>query len=704
MTHQLIVCEKPSAAQKIAYALGEGRVRRVGSRWIPAYRFERGGNTVTVVSALGHLYAVGQQSAGWSFPIFNLSWFPLYEVERKAKRTKAWIEAISKFAEGADSFVSACDYDTEGSLIAYMILKHACGGGDAKARRMKFSTLTKDDLQAAYREMMGTLDYPVAWAGMTRHELDWIFGVNVSRAMMDSYSRSGGGFEVLSAGRVQSPALYILYKRENSICLHVPDPFWVIGAEAEVSGAVLPAAYKDRAVFSKAAADAIAERCNGAIGNITSVIEKDKMIPPPVPFDLGGLQLEAYRLFGFTPSRTQKIAEKLYLGALISYPRTSSQKLPPSLNLPGILRSLARNPLYGTIVEGLMSGGGPPRPREGKKSDPAHPAIHPTGSPPVRLGREEFRVYDLIVKRFLAAFGQPAFKRVREAEIDCGNGDLFMVSGEEVTDAGWTEIYRPYSYLKESPVPDMKAGEKAKMQKVWAEQRYTQPPPRFNPSSILRLMERNGLGTKSTRAEILDTLYRRGYIQGGKIAVTELGFGVIRMLRKFFPELVSVELTRKLEGEMEEIEAGTKSAQEVMIDALDEARKVYAKIVSRYGEVGDGLSAVVGMLKESRRTIGVCPKCVGGKLIIIYSRKTGKRFIGCSNYSGGCRFTLPLPQRGKIAPSQGVCRVCGYPIVEVRGLGRRVWRLCVNVECESKSKSKSKSNGRKDVPDLREPK
>jgi ssDNA-binding Zn-finger/Zn-ribbon topoisomerase 1 len=112
----------------------------------------------------------------------------------------------------------------------------------------------------------------------------------------------------------------------------------------------------------------------------------------------------------------------------------------------------------------------------------------------------------------------------------------------------------------------------------------------------------------------------------------------------------------------------------------------------------------VGMLKESRRTIGVCPKCVGGKLIIIYSSKTGKRFIGCSNYSGGCRFTLPLPQRGKIAPSQGVCRVCGYPIVEVRGLGRRVWRLCVNVECESKSKSKSKSNGRKDVPDLREPK
>jgi DNA topoisomerase-1 len=135
-----------------------------------------------------------------------------------------------------------------------------------------------------------------------------------------------------------------------------------------------------------------------------------------------------------------------------------------------------------------------------------------------------------------------------------------------------------------------------------------------------------------------------------------------------------------------------------MIAAIDEARKVYEKIIERYGEVGDGLTAVVGMLKESRRTIGACPRCGSGRLVIIYSRKTGKRFIGCSSYSSGCRFSLPLPQRGRITPSQGKCKVCGFPIIEVRGLSRKVWRLCVNVDCESKKKECEY------MPDLREPK
>ncbi|HRR55227.1 MAG TPA: DNA topoisomerase, partial [Candidatus Methanomethylicus sp.] len=346
MAKQLIICEKPSAAMKVAYALGEGGVKRVGGRFFPAFSLKRGANQITVVSALGHLYALAQQSIGWSYPVFNIGWMPINEVERGMARAKAWIGAIAKYAEGADEFVSACDYDTEGSLIAFNILRYACRGADAKARRMRFSTLTKQDLVAAYEGMSGELDAPVIEAGRARHELDWIFGVNVSRALMDSQIRAGGGYEVLSAGRVQSPTLYALYRRENGIKLHVPDPYWVIAAEVEVAGWRVPADYAEGRVLSLKEADGIVRRCNGAEGVVSRVSGKRTAIPPPAPFDLGTLQSEAYRHFGFSPSRTQKVAEKLYLNALISYPRTSSQRLPPSLGYARILEGLSKNRHY----------------------------------------------------------------------------------------------------------------------------------------------------------------------------------------------------------------------------------------------------------------------------------------------------------------------------------------------------------------------
>jgi DNA topoisomerase-1 len=688
MPHQLIICEKPSAAWKIAYALGGGRTKRRTVKGVPVYRFERDGREVTVVPALGHLYAVSQQSVGWSFPVFNLGWVPIYEVNRKrGGKMRTWIEVISRLAKDADSFVSACDFDTEGSLIAYMILKHACGGADAKAGRMKFSTLTRTDLMAAYDNMMGRLDLERIGAGKTRHELDWIFGVNVSRALMDSLSRSSGKFEVLSAGRVQSPTLYILYRREVAVNLHVPDPFWTIGAEVGIKGKIFPAAYELKAIFSRGDAEDVAGRCNGSKGTVKDIKAGEAMIPPPPPFDLGGLQSEAYRLFGYTPSKTQRVAERLYLNALISYPRTSSQKLPRSLNFEGLIRSLGRNPNYRELADELLSSGRPLRPREGSKTDPAHPAIHPTGN--VFGGghdRDEFRVYDLIVKRFLATFGEWASKKITEMTIVCGEGDLFKVRGEKVEEAGWMRYYHPYASLRDFSIPEVAVGEEVDMKRVWVEDRFTSPPPRFNPNSVLKYMERNGLGTKATRAEILDTMYRRGYIQGLKIGVTDLGFAVISILRKFFPELISVELTRKMEKDMEGLETGTKRTDEVVTEAIDEIKPVFDKIISEYDRVGEELVKVMDFLREGRRTLGKCPGCREGNLVVIYSRKTGKRFVGCTNYSNGCRFSLPLPQRGRITPAGRVCRTCGYPIVEVRGLSARVWRLCINDKCPSKEK------------------
>ncbi|MCQ5376906.1 MAG: DNA topoisomerase I [Candidatus Methanomethylicia archaeon] len=683
LERQLIICEKPSAAEKIAFALGGAGVRRSRRGKVPVYRFELEGKEVTVVPSIGHLYAAAQQGPGWSFPMFSLVWAPIHEVERRASGSRAWIRAISDLAAQADSFVSACDLDTEGSLIAYMILLHACRGADSRARRMRFSTLTRQDLQAAYAGMTSTLDYGAAEAGKARHELDWIFGVNVSRALMDSYSRTGSSFEVLSAGRVQSPVLYALAKREAAIRLHLPDPFWLIGAEAEVGGGIVQARLRGGKVLSKREGEEIASRCSGAKAVVSRITEREVVIPPPFPFDLGTLQSEASRIFGFHPSRTQKIAEKLYLEALISYPRTASQKIPPSINCVQILRGLAGSDYYREMAEEILASGRT-RPREGKKSDPAHPAIHPTGALPRSIGRDEGKVYDLVVKRFLAAFGEAAVQAQATIELECSSGDVFVADGKATKEDGWTRFYKPYAFLKEALLPKASVGDGAKILTAWAEGRFTAPPPRFTASSAIRFMERNGLGTKSTRAEVLDTLYRRGYIDGWKISVTELGFGVTRILKKFFPDLVSIELTRRLEEEIEGIGSGERRATEVVLKGIDLAKGVCEKMIDKYEEVGDELSKVVRKLREERRTLGPCPECKSGMLIITHSRKSGKRFVGCNNYKNGCRVTMPLPQRGRITPSKSTCKVCGYPIIEVRGFGKRPWRLCVNNRCGSK--------------------
>lgn len=704
MPHQLIICEKPSAAAKIAYALAERRPRLERRGGVPVYTFERGGRTVVVVPALGHLYSVAQGSAGWSFPIFDVGWAPLYEVSRKARRTRAWLEVISGLAREAESFVSACDFDTEGSLIAYMILKHACAGADTRAGRMKFSTLTKGDLVASYEGMMEKLDYGVIFAGKARHELDWIFGVNVSRALMDSLRSGGGSFEVLSAGRVQSPTLAELKRREEEINLHLPDPFWLVRAEAETvcggspglgsggrrggAGEVFPAAYMpDPAgsgqVLSLREAERVVGECNGSPAAVMSVDGSEVRIPPPPPFSLGDLQGEAYRLLGMSPFRTQKVAESLYLDALISYPRTSSQRLPPSIDCRRILRGLEMSPCYRKYARELLCREGQLRPRQGRATDSAHPAIHPTGNVPGRRMRgDESRLFDLIVRRFLAAFGECALKGVTVISLDC-RGHRFEARGERMTCEGWTRYYGPHFRFRETPLPKVSAGDGVLMRRVWHEERFTEPPPRFNMSSIIGFMERNGIGTKATRATILENMYRRGYITGARISVTELGLAVVEVLERFFPALASVELTRRVEGSMEEIEAGKRSPESVVMEAVSGIKPVFEKIISDYERVGEDLGRVLSVLRERRRALGPCPAC-GGRLVVINSKRSGKRFVGCTGYGEGCRLTMPLPQNGFISATGKRCKACGFPVIEVRGRGRRAWRLCINVGCPSK--------------------
>jgi Topoisomerase IA len=275
--------------------------------------------------------------------------------------TKDYVRAIKKLAKNADSYIHACDYDTEGTLIGYNALKYACGQKDlSKISRMKFSTLTKKDLLEAYENRI-ELDMNQVDTGIARHVLDYYFGVNISKALMKSVSRAKHKYLKLSAGRVQTPTLSILVEREKEIKEFVPEPYWLIKAIIEGD---IEVNHVDGKIFDKARADEIMAKCKGKDAIVDRIALSNSTTKPPVPFNLGGLQSEAYNVFGFSPKKTQSIAQNLYTSGYTSYPRTSSEKLPESLDFKSIFSQLSRDAEFRPHISKLPSK---LKPNNGKK-------------------------------------------------------------------------------------------------------------------------------------------------------------------------------------------------------------------------------------------------------------------------------------------------------------------------------------------------
>jgi DNA topoisomerase-1 len=413
---------------------------------------------------------------------------------------------------------------------------------------------------------------------------------------------------------------------------------------------------------------------------------------------LGSLQAEAYKFLGFAPSRTLSIAERLYLGALISYPRTGSQKIPPSIEPRGILKQLARirkyEPLATLILrkEKLI-------PNQGTKEDPAHPPITPTGALPPEhgLSEPESRIYDLVVRRFMSIYADSSMSETSRATIEI-NGESFYLEGRRTIEKGWLKFYEPYLQNEETSLPKIGLGQVIENIKEHIEERFTKPPSRYNPSTLLKLMEEQEIGTKATRAEIIDTLNRRGYVSGDKVGITTLGFAIVDVLRNHSPQILSVDMTRQLEADMEKIQFGEARGEEVISRTVGFLDPLLKNFKAKEKEIGIALDEA---LKESLRkssTLGNCPVCKTGELVVIRSRKTGKRFVGCTNYrDGNCRFSAPIPQSGTIQVTGRRCRSCGFPTIIIRLKGRRPWQLCINLDCKKNGRNEVKSNT-KDQP------
>lgn len=679
LMYELIITEKPNAAKRIADALADGKPIKESYQSVPYYKVTHGKKDIVVACAVGHLYGLAEkEKKGWRFPVFDIEWKPVSETSKSSKFTKKYLDTIKKLCKNANHFTIATDYDQEGEVIGLNIMRYACKQKDAS--RMKFSTLTKPDLVKAYENKMPHLDWGQAEAGETRHSLDWINGINYSRALTSAI-KSTGSFKLMSTGRVQGPALKIIVDREKKIRAFKPTPFWQIELIGEYNKQDVTAWHKTDKFWEKAEADRVIEKTRNAKEAKVGRIEKKQFNQmPPFPFDLTSLQVEAYRCFSISPKETLSIAQELYTSGLMSYPRTSSQQLPPAIGYEKILNDLSGQKQYNELAKKLLKK---PKlmPNNGKKTDPAHPAIFPTGIGAKGLNEREAKIYDLVVKRFLATFAEHAVRETIIVEINC-NDEVFIAKGTRTIEKGWHIYYAPYVKLEEVELPSMNENDKIKVRKIELLAKETQAPKRYTPASIIKELEKRNLGTKATRSEIVDTLFNRGYVQGKAIEATNLGISTVETLEKYCPKILDEELTRHFEIEMENIREMKQKKENILEDAKDAITKIIADFKKHEKEIGAELSKANMETRNEMEFLGICPVCKEGNITMRRGRFGS--FAACNKYPD-CKTIFSLPKNAFIKPAKKNCDVCGFPKVLAIKKAKQPMEFCLNPKCPSKN-------------------
>ena len=626
----LIVTEKPNVAERIANCLGKASRKRHGD----VSYFEVG--DYVVAAAVGHIYGLRERNSnGWTYPVFDVEWAPSYQTGKDSDFTKKYLDTIKSLAKDCTQFVNACDYDVEGEVIGYNVIKHGCKADPVgeHVKRVKYSTLTNESILKAF-EHIGPIDAGLAYAGLTRHTLDWYWGINLSRALTNAARK--GTYTTLSIGRVQGPTLKILATREHSILAFKSEPYWEVEMLCRKGEDF--SAMHDAGKF-KSAQDAKKAKGNcGPKAVVSDVESKKQRQPAPHPFDLTTLQLEAYKHLGIDPRRTLEIAQNLYTNAFISYPRTSSQQIPDDIDCRKIVSQLQSQAEYKELC-GTLLAKKDLKPAKGEKTDHAHPAIHPTGEAPTHLDEYNRKIYDLIVRRFLAAFGDDAVRQTVTAKLD-NSGEHFTAKGITTIEKGWHVYYGPYAKFEENELPHLTKGDIVDVKDVLVHEKETQPPKRYTPASIIKEMEKRNLGTKATRSNIVDILFKRGYVNGKSMEVTQLGLSVVDALDKYCPEVLSEELTRKFEEEMDKITEGKLTSEKVLEEGKEALTHILTEIKTNEEKIGQELTKSIRDSKRKLNSVGKCPKC--GEDLVMRSGKLG-HFIGCSGYPK-CRYATNLSE------------------------------------------------------------
>ncbi|HEX2435373.1 MAG TPA: DNA topoisomerase I [Solirubrobacterales bacterium] len=690
----LIITEKNNSARKIAEILGDG-VKSDKSYKVPYYTWSDSDGDHMTIGLKGHVLNP-------AFPDGYSNWqkTDLHELIDadliKEPTDKNVLRALRKVAKDADSVVIATDFDREGELIGLEALTEVLEanpdlkaklGDNGAVKRARYSALTKDEIERAFANL-DELSYNLAYAGEARQDIDLIWGATLTRAVSLATRRFGSNF--LSVGRVQSPTLGLIVERELERRAHKPEPYWEVLARFQHPDGAFETHHTVDKFWKRDEADAAVAGTKSP-GKVSEISSKKVNRRPPVPFNTTSFAAEASSRLGITPSRAMRVAEDLYMDGFISYPRTDNTVYPSSLGTRELVSSLVRVPEFEAAAP-LLDGD--LKPTRGKKETTDHPPIHPTQAVhPGGLDGPHRRVYELVVRRFLATFGKPMITESTRAEIEAGS-ETYFVRGSVVLDPGYAAIYT-YARSADDEIPKLSEGQELELDgEPWIVDKETQPPSRIGQGKLLEMMEERGLGTKATRPDIIQKLYDRGYVFGNPPSPTETGIAMYEAFKQYVPRMATPEMTAELEQDMDQIAGGDTSKDEVVEISRQMLHGTYEDMANKE----EDLAKVIWRGMDEDRILGPCIVCerAGRKqedgspnmLRIIRARKSGKRFVGCQGWEAdnpdACDVTFPLPQRGDVFRLEERCSICGEtPRLKVVPFRGRPWNLCLNEDCPS---------------------
>ncbi len=649
---RLIVAEKPSVARDIARVLG---VRGRGTGVI-------GDGETRISWCLGHLAELAEPASyDPEWKAWRLDALPMlpeaFKLTPRKDSKDQWKVLSGLMRDKAlGEVINACDAGREGELIFAQAYQLA--GCKAPVRRLWISAMTDEAIKGGFRALRaGDSMTPLEDAARCRSEADWLVGLNATRAMTLRLRRPGDAL-LLSLGRVQTPTLAMLTKREDEIEHFEPQPFWQLKATFEVPAGtweatwckVLAKGKRHDRFEDKAEAEALLAKVKDKDGEVVRAEGKRSREKPPLLYDLTALQKEANARFGFSAKRTLDIAQSLYeRKKVLTYPRTDSRHLSGELveTLPERLRGLVFGP-YEATAKGILERWpvelGKRVVDDGEVSD--HHAIVPTGVDARSAGLEpdEKKVFDLVARRFLAVFEPDAVFAVMEIDTEI-LGELFAARGRALVEPGWRAIDPPRSKKKEAPLlPAAQKGETAAQRALALHEGKTKPPPRYSEATLLGAMERageglddaelkramkkNGLGTPATRAAIIETLLSRGYAERDKthIVPTDQGRALVRALP--VESLRSPALTGTWEARLVAIAEGRESRATFMDDIRSFTREAIEtiKTATIEGEHAAALARPGGA--AAGELLGACPLC-GSE---VHGGERGWRCASCDLY------------------------------------------------------------------------
>ena len=723
---RLVVTEKNDAAKKIAGLLGAGAPKADKVYSTPVYRFTVDGEEWVAIGLRGHILEPDfvasvryGASEGWQGvtaegelvpaalpdelpkPPFKSkrkpytengvelkSWkmaalpYLVYAPIEKLPKEKDLIRSLKNLAKKADSIIIATDFDREGELIgsdALSCIREV--NPTAPVSRARYSAFTKEEITHAFGNLV-ELDENLASAGASRQDIDLIWGAVLTRYL--TLVKFAGYGTVRSSGRVQTPTLALIVARERQRMAFVPEDYWVVRGRFDAAAQQGPTPGEGQLAFeaghatSRFKSEDDVVRVMAAVegqtsARVVSVEKKKRSVRPPVPFNTTSL-MAAASAEGITPARTMRLAESLYMSGYISYPRVDNTVYPRSLDLAQIVRTISKNPAYGPYCSQLLASG-PLRATRGKTETTDHPPIYPTAAAASGdLPPAEYKLYNLIARRFLATLSQSAVVEGTKVTLEVA-GEPFAAKGDVLVKPGFRAIY-PFGLKKDEQLPALAEGQIVAFNGATSTKKQTEPPARYSQGKLVQEMEKLGLGTKSTRHSIIERLYEVKYVQNDPIEPSRLGMAVCDALDKFAPHITHPQMTAELEEEMTNIAFGRTTKDAVVATSRNLLSEQLSVLMPHSEEVKEALADAVA----ADAYVGVCPKC-GRDLQLRASQKTRSMFIGCAGWPE-CDVTYPLP-KGKVEATQSVCPACGMPQVKVTAFRSKPRLVCIDPNCET---------------------